>query len=117
MKLRTLGLVAGIILGAVSVYAKAESPTLVAHNGSETLRLFDKPCTDPEVVKDIREVEKQIGHSLLTAFKQGEYIEGKNPPEVVCYRRTIEPAGYVVVIFKDGNTAVVGLEDFSEEAI
>lgn len=116
MRLRTIGLIVGLCIGAVTGYAHAAG-TLIGHRGDETLRLLDKPCTTPILVEHIKEAEAALHQELLSAFKQGEYVEGKEAPIGVCYRKSVNPEGDYILLFEDGGSGHAPQDEFIEEAI
>lgn len=117
MRLRTLGLIVGVCIGAVTGYARAEG-TLIGHRMNETLRLFDKPCTNSAVLEKIHEAEAALKMELVSAFKQGEYLVAKEAPMAVCYRTSLTPDDtHFLFVFEDGGTGSAPRDEFTEEAI
>lgn len=117
MKLRTIGLVLGLCIGAAVSYARADNAVLIGQRDNETMRLLQEPCTNPGIVERLREGEAALKMELLSSFKRGEYLIDKEVAVAVCWRKSIDPEDRYIFIFEDGATGSAPQDEFQPEAI
>jgi hypothetical protein len=105
-----LGVVCLIVLVGLATNAHAEP--LITRHGKDYVRLMDGPCVAPKVVALFAaEAMKYLPFfKAAVADIEGQHIEG-------CWRSSIEPEGFYIILFEDREPLLFPQEMFVLEAV
>jgi hypothetical protein len=104
-------LLAALVAVAVSTNAYAE--TKITKHGKDFIRLLDAPCTVKQIVEYFRAND---GMKFLPAFRLAEADLG-GTRFAACWRTSIEPEGFYILFYEDGDTAVIPQTAFQTEGV
>ena len=113
MRRVVLAILLGSFVGFSILYAISARAAEISKRGNDYVRLLDAPCTNPAVVKILTDAGMA---SHLHAFRLAEAdIAGKHYG--ACYRSSVRPDGLYILLFDDGDTAVLPQSEFRREGI
>jgi hypothetical protein len=100
-----------VVLVGIATNAYAE--TKITQQGKDFVRLLDAPCTVKQIVEYFRAND---GMQFLPAFRLAEAdLGGKR--FAACWRASIEPEGFYILFYEDGDTAVIPQSAFQAEGV